>query len=381
MSLSRSKRKTLVSSRTAKPDHWLSICVFLLLSIGLITVFSASVVLSRNDGRPDNYYFFSQFVSVFISFFALYIGYKIDYNFWKKLSPVLLIIGVFLLFTVFIPGVGIEANGAKRWINIGFTTFQPSEAMKIALILYLATWFEMKGKDVADIKKTLFPFSILLLAIIIIVLLMQRDMGTALVTIVIAGIMFFTSGAKISHLVSLFSIGCLGLIALIKLEPYRVQRVLIFLNPGADKTNAGYQISQALLTVGSGGLWGLGFGQSRQKFNYLPEPATDSIFAIICEELGMIRASLIVFLFVFFAYRGYIIARNAPDCYSRLVATGITTWIITQAFINIMAILSLIPLTGVPLPFISYGGSSLIMLMFSCGLLLNISRHSTKEGR
>jgi cell division protein FtsW len=170
-----------------------------------------------------------------------------------------------------------------------------------------------------------------------------------------------------------------GVAILIKTAPYRMARLTIFLNPDADKSGAGYHINQALLAIGSGGLFGMGFGRSRQKFNYLPEAATDSIFAVISEELGLIRASFIILLFVLFAFRGYKIAKNAPDDYSRLMAVGITTWIVAQAFINILAILSMMPLTGVPLPFISLGGTSLIMLMFASGILLNISRHVTVE--
>jgi cell division protein FtsW len=204
-------------------------------------------------------------------------------------------------------------------------------------------------------------------------------MGTTSVLAVTAGIMFFIAGASYFHIIGMGAAALAGVWFLIKTAPYRMARFMIFLNPSADAKGTGYHINQALLAVGSGGLFGLGFGRSRQKFNYLPEASTDSIFAVIAEELGMIRASLLIILFILFAIRGYRIANNAPDTFSRLVAIGITTWIVSQAFINIMAILSMIPLTGVPLPFISLGGSSLMTLMFACGILLNISKHA-KEG-
>lgn len=185
---------------------------------------------------------------------------------------------------------------------------------------------------------------------------------------------FFASGAKLSHIGGLIAAGFVFLLILIKLAPYRMQRLLVFLNPEHDPTGSGYQITQALLAIGSGGLFGIGLGQSRQKFNYLPEPVTDSIFAVLGEEFGLLGAGLVLALFVFIAWKGFQIARNAQDEFGRLLATGITTWIVGQAFINIGAISGLIPLTGVPLPFISYGGTSLAVLLGSFGILLNISK-------
>lgn len=380
MALVRSKSKMTARDRTGRPDYWLSISIILLILVGLVTISSASAVLSRTNNLPDNFYFFSQAKSAFLGLIFLYIGYRIDYNFWKKISPILLGINIILLLAVFIPGIGINLNGANRWINLGFTTFQPSEAIKLTLILYLAAWLEKKGNEVTDIKKSVAPF-VILVVIIIGLLMKQPDMGTSTVLLSIAGLMYFVSGANYIHIAGMISLGAAGIWLLIKTEPYRMQRFTIFLNPSSDNSGTGYQINQALMAVGSGGLLGLGFGKSRQKFNYLPESSTDSIFAVICEELGMLRAGLIVTLYILFAYRGYTVAKNAPDTFSRLVAVGITTWITAQAFINIFAILSLMPLTGVPLPFISYGGSAIIMLMFSCGILLNISKHNRGDGK
>jgi cell division protein FtsW len=204
----------------------------------------------------------------------------------------------------------------------------------------------------------------------------QPDTGTLGIIVLSSFAIFFVSGARIQHIISLGSIGILALWILIKIEPYRLARITAFLDPGADPRGIGYQINQALLAVGSGGLLGVGLGHSRQKFNYLPEPVGDSIFAIVGEELGLIGAAFLVILFVLLAMRGIKIAKNSPDMFGRLVATGITSWIVFQAFINISANIALVPLTGVPLPFVSYGGTSLVFLMAAVGILLNISKHT-----
>lgn len=288
-------------------------------------------------------------------------------------------LSIVLLVAVFLPGVGFRHNGAARWINLGFTSLQPSEPIKLALILFLASWFEKKGDDVRDLYKGTLPF----LAIVCVVaglILIQPDMGTASVIVSTAGIMFLTAGASATHIMGLVLVGMAGIWGLIMAAPYRMARLTIFLNPSSDSSGAGYQIRQALVAIGSGGIFGLGFGRSIQKFNYLPEAATDSIFAVISEELGLIRAGMLVFVILLFVLRGYKIAKEAPDVFARLTAAGITTWVAAQSFINILAILGLMPLTGVPLPFISYGGTSLVMLLAACGILLNISKHAVEGG-
>jgi len=244
----------------------------------------------------------------------------------------------------------------------------------------LAAWFEKKGSHVKNLWKTTVPFwCVLILSVGLII--MQPDMGTMMVIASVASVMYFVAGASLSHIMAMVAMGIAGIIALIKFEPYRMARFTIFLNPTADQSGAGYQINQALLAIGTGGIFGLGFGQSRQKFNYLPEASTDSIFAVTAEELGFFRCTLIIALYIFVAIQGYKVAQKAPDAFSRLLAVGITTWIVVQSFINISAMMSLIPLTGVPLPFISYGSSSTLMLMFASGILLNISRHTQGETR
>jgi len=364
---------------SGRPDFVLIVLIAVLTIIGLIMISSASVVMSRMVAGQSNYYFFTQLAAAGIGLVLLYIFSKIDYRFWAKISPILLILSIGLLIAVFLPGVGFKHNGAARWINLGFTNLQPSEPIKLALILFLASWFEKKGNDVRDLYRGTLPF-LAIVGVIAGLVLIQPDMGTASVIVSTAGIMFLVAGASVTHLIGLVMAGAAAMWGLIVVEPYRMARLTIFLNPSTDSTGAGYQIRQALVAIGSGGIFGLGFGRSIQKFNYLPEAATDSIFAIISEELGLIRAGMIVFIILLFVLRGYKIAKEAPDTYARLVATGITTWVAAQSFINILAILGLMPLTGVPLPFISYGGTSLVMLLAACGILLNISKHSEIGG-
>jgi cell division protein FtsW len=379
MATLRSKLKTAGERGFKKPDYILSILIALMVLVGLVMISSASVVMSRNVAGVDNFYFFSQLKAAAVGFFLLYIVSRIDYRIWSKYAKYLLIGNIILLIMVFIPHIGFGYGGANRWIKIGpIFLGQPSEFIKLTLILYLSSWFENKGNDIKNLWLGTAPFAALI-GVIVFLVMKQPDMGTTSVLAVTAGVIYFVAGASYVHIAGMLSVGVAGLIVLIKTAPYRMARLMIFLNPASDQSGTGYHINQALLAVGSGGLFGVGFGRSIQKFNYLPEAATDSIFAIISEELGLIRASLVIVLFIAFAMRGYKIAKNAPDVFSRLVASGITTWIVAQAFINIMAILSMIPLTGVPLPFISYGGSSLVTLLIATGILLNISRN-VKQG-
>ena len=377
MFLSRSKRKQNLKKNQGNPDIVLAITLALLLVVGLIVISSATAVLSQNETGNPNYYFFIQLRSVGIGIILFLVGYKIDYHIWKKIAPVLLLVSIIGLILVYIPGIGVMRNGATRWIDIGLQ-FQPSELAKLSFILYLAVWFENKGNEIRGFMKSTLPFLIILLLVGGLIVL-EPDLGTAVILSLIGGAIYFIAGARGTHVVGMILTFMLFVFYLIKSAPYRMQRFMVFLNPEADSSGQGYQINQALLAVGSGGILGLGFGKSRQKFNYLPESSTDSIYAIIAEETGMIGSVLVITLFVVFAARGFKIARESPDIFARLVAVGITMWIAGQAFINILAILSLMPLTGVPLPFISYGGSSIIMLLLACGILLNISRY-TKKG-
>ncbi|NTW14600.1 MAG: putative lipid II flippase FtsW [Candidatus Moranbacteria bacterium] len=373
------------STSTVKPasrlkvDSRLLLVIFLMLGAGLLMVGSASVAYGKIR-FDDGYYFFKrQLLGVGIGLVAMAVTQAIPYRFWRKMSVPLFFAAVVLLVLVLIPGIGSTAYGAARWISLGPVSFQPSEVMKFALIVYLAAFFSGK----TDVRKTDFiegaiPF-IVILGLIAFLIMKQPDAGTLGIMFVIAFSVFFASGTKISHLGILIGLGLVGIAGLIAAAPYRMHRLTVFLDPGHDPSGAGYQMKQALIALGSGGIFGVGLGHGRQKFLYLPEPMTDSIFAVIGEELGMFGCSVIVVLFLFFAYRGFHIARKAPDEFGKLLSVGIVSWVAFQAFVNIFAISGLMPLTGIPLPFISYGGTSVAVTLAAIGVLLNISKGSTME--
>lgn len=362
-----------------RPNYALVTSILILVVVGSILISSASIVLSKQATGNPNAYFYKHLLYLALGAGAFFAGFKIDYNFWKKWAPWIMVGALALMVAVFIPGIGVKINGARRWIG-GPLQFAPAEVFKMSLIIYLAAWLEKLGEGVKSFKSSTLPFLVILLLSAGLII-MQPDMGTMLIVSFVASVMYLVAGASLWHLGMLAGAGVLGVIGLIIFEPYRMARFTIFLNPSADTGGAGYQINQALLAIGTGGLFGLGFGQSRQKFNYLPEAATDSIFAVTAEELGFFRSALIVLAFLVIAYNGFKVAEKAPDKFSQLLATGITSWIVFQALLNIAAMLSLVPLTGVPLPFVSMGSSSTIMLLFASGLLINISQFTTGETR
>lgn len=362
-----------------KTDKKLLYAVLALLAFGLIMIASAGIAYSRTR-FGDAYYFFKHqlFFGVLPGLAVLYVTQNIKYDFWKKIAIPFFAVSIVCLILVFVPGFGSKIYGASRWLQLGSFSFQPAEMLKLAIIIYLAAWLESRKEKVKDFFEGLVPF-LTLIAIISFLLIKQPDMGTLGVIIAISISIFFASGAKLSHLLAIGVSGIAAFFILIKMESYRFNRLLVFLHPELDPRGIGYQINQALLAIGSGGLFGVGLGHSMQKFNYLPEPVGDSIFAIIGEELGLLGTTLLLALFVYLAIRALKIAKNAPDNFSALAATGIISWIIFQAFINIAAISGLIPLTGIPLPFISYGGTSIIFLMAGVGILLNISKFSQNK--
>ena len=365
---------------TNKSDNILLFAVFALLTFGLIMITSAGVVYSQAH-FGDQYYFFKRqlLFGIIPGLIACYFCQKIDYHYWKKISVPLFFISLVGLVLVFVPGLGNKLYGASRWLQLGPISFQPSEMAKLAIIIYLAAWLESRGSHrIRDFFEGFLPFTGIM-AIIGFLIIKQPDMGTLGVIIITMLIMFFSSGSKLSHLFWMAIAGISSFFVLVKIEPYRFNRLMIFLNPDLDPRGIGYHINQALLAVGSGGILGLGLGHSRQKFYYLPEPVGDSIFAVIGEELGLIGALIIVILFLTFALRGLKISKNSPDDFGKLLGIGITAWVVFQAFINISAITAIIPLTGVPLPFISYGGTSIVFLLAGVGILLNISKQARME--
>jgi cell division protein FtsW len=362
---------------TRSIDRKLLLVILILLGIGLLMIASAGVLYGMTRFHDAYYFFKQQLLGLSIGLALLFIFQRIDYHIWQRFVVPIFFIALGLLILVFIPGFGTSVYGATRWVQLGQISFQPSEVMKLSIILYLAAWLSNKDKTrAADFFEGVVPF-LVIISIVSFLIIQQPDTGTLGLIILISLSIFFASGANLFHIGALFLSGLVFLALLIKMAPYRMQRFLVFINPEYDPRGVGYQITQALLAIGLGGIFGVGLGQSRQKFNYLPEPVTDSIFAILGEEFGLIGMVVVVFLFLFVARRGLAIALHAPDQFGRLVAVGIVSWIIFQAFINMSAISGLIPLTGIPLPFISYGGTSLAVLLAAVGILLNISKHST----
>jgi len=363
-----------------KADFWIIAAFAALILFGLIILSSAGAAISYQKFNDSYYLVKHQILSGFIPGIILLIIFaNINYQKWKKFSLVFLIISILLLIIVFIPGIGAQYGTAKSWINIGSYSFQPSELVKLTFLLYLATWLEKRGiHGVKDFYYGFLPF-IFLLIIISVLMLLQPDMGTLSIIIAMCIAVFFASGAKIKHVLIMFGSGAMAIYLLILQSPYRAARLTTFLHPELDPQGIGYHINQAFLAIGSGGLFGRGFGHSRQKFQYLPEATGDSIFAIMAEELGFIICLLIIALFVFIVFRSFQVAKHAPDQFGRLVAVGIISWLIFQAFFNISSMVGLTPMTGIPLPFISYGGSALAVGMAAVGILINISKQTNHD--
>jgi len=377
MKLLRLKDKSNISTGH-KPD-WPLIAAFTALIIfGLMVLTSAGSAIGYQK-FGDSYYFVKhQFVLGILPGLALLLFFvKVSYKKLQKISPLLLFMSILLLISVFIPGIGAKYGGAQSWVNVFGYSFQPSELVKLTFLLYLAAWLAKRGeKGIRDFYYGLLPF-VFVIGIISVLMLMQPDMGTLSIIIFMCMAVFFASGAQIKHVAGLIAIGMSSIFLLIKLSPYRAARLTTFLHPEMDPLGIGYHINQAFLAIGSGGFWGRGFGYSRQKFSYLPEVTGDSIFAVMAEELGFLFGTIVILLFVFIMYRGYKIAQNAPDMFGSLVATGIISWFTFQAFFNISSMIGLMPMTGVPLPFISSGGTALAVAMAAIGILINISKHTT----
>jgi cell division protein FtsW len=358
------------------PDIKLILMVIFLVVFGLVVLSSAGAVVGFQRFQDSYFYLKKQTLFGLIpGVIAAVIFSKIPYQWWKKVAFPLYVGSILLLLLVFIPGIGTTHNTVSRsWINFFGYSLQPSEIVKLGFLLYLATWLESRGeKRVRDFSEGMVPF-LLLLSIIIFLMVLQPDLGTLTVIVFTSLAVYFVAGARMKHLLLLSVSGFSMLVLFIKMAPDRLARLTIFLHPEIDPKGIGYHMNQAFLAIASGGIFGRGFGQSRQKFNFLPEVTGDSIFAIMSEELGFI---LMVFFLVFilcFAYRGYRIAQRAPDLFGKLTAAGIMSWLLFQGFVNIGAMVGILPLTGLPLPFISYGGTALMINLAAVGILVNISK-------
>ncbi len=358
-------------------DRYLLWTVLLILAVGLLALSSASAVLSFQR-YENNYYFLLRQIAfgAVPGLIMMYVLSRIDYHKWQRLAPLMILLGIGMLVAVLIPGIGFEVGGARRWINFGAFLFQPAEFIKLAVILYLASWYDKRQHHVDDLYYGFLP-SLAITGLVAGLIILEPDIGTMLVLASIAACMFFIGGVRLRYIFATASAALVVLWILVKAAPYRAHRFLAFMDPSVDARGISYQINQALLAIGSGGLWGVGFNRSVQRYSYLPEPMGDSIFAIMSEELGFFRISLILLAFLFFAFRGIKIARSAPDTFGRLVAAGITSWVVLQAIINIGGISGMIPLAGIPLTLVSYGSTALAISLAGIGILLNISRQST----
>ncbi len=363
--------------RTRSVDYTFVAIICLLVFLGLLMVASASIGISQENFGENYHYLKNQVLKGLLPGIVLgYIAFAIPYRFWRKSAFLIFAASIVLLVLVFLPKIGVAHGGSQRWLTLGPLTFQPSEVLKLSLLIYLAAWLEAKGKEgIKKFSEGVVPFAITL-GIVGFLLFLEPDYGTLGTIGFTSIIIFFLGGGRWSHL-GMFIGGALLLFMLvINISPHAAERWQTFLHPEKDTQNISYQINQSWIALGSGGFFGRGLGQSIQKFRYLPQPATDSIAAVIGEEFGFFGLLCLVLLFVFFAARGLKIARGAPDSFSRLLAAGITTWIIIQAFINLTALSGLMPLTGITLPFFSLGGSSLAITLIAMGMLLNISKYS-----
>lgn len=361
-------RKIKLAKQKSSIDRNLLILILIFVFVGLIAVADASAPQALNTYGDKFYLFKQQLMWAGVGIAALFITSKINYKFWEKIATPIFLLSLIPLLIVLLPNLGFKALGARRWIDTGLFNFQPSEIVKLSLSFFLAK-VASKNKNAASY--------FLPLMVVVILIMLQPDLGTTLIVSTIGLSQIFVSGVSLLYFAGAIFIGFLGTLGLILISPYRKERLLTFLQMERDPLGASYHIRQVLLGLGAGGIFGVGLGASRQKYLFLPEAATDSIFAVIAEELGLIGAISIIFLFVFFIYKGLKIAMNAPDSFSKVLAVGITAWIGGQAFLNIASMVALVPLTGIPLPFISYGGSSLVTVLAACGILLNISKYST----
>ena len=356
-------------------DYTYFMTVMILVTFGLIMVFSAS--------SPDSYYTYNnsylivqkQLLWVVVGLVAMFIMASIDYRILKRFATPILVISFVLLLLV--PIAGVEVKGAKRWLGIGTLTFQPSELAKLGVIIYFSYSLSQIGTKIRDIKTLFFPYLTILAAMSGLLLIEPHFSGTFVIVITGLAILFI-AGARGQFFGAMGLIGAVGGAALILFEPYRWKRITAFMNPLADKLGSGWQITQSLYAIGSGGLFGVGLGRSRQKFLYIPEPQNDFIYSILCEELGYIGAIFVMLLFVILIWRGIKIAITAPDTFGSLMAFGITILMAIQVVINIAVVTASMPITGMPLPFFSAGGSSMLFLLAAVGIMLNISRYSKK---
>src|SRR3989338_1719632 len=354
-------------------DYQLLGLTLLLTLFGLVMLSSASSVLGYE--RFGDTYFFTkqQAVHIVLGLIALAAAARIPPSWWRALALPGFLVTLALLVLVFIPGVGLSGNNLHSWVSLGPLNFQPSEFAKLGFLLYLAAWLEKRREHLGNFSYGFIPF-LVLVGILAGLVLLQPDVGTVALIIITSIALYFVAGAKLRHLIIVGALACALLAAAVLSAPYRIERFLVLLDPGRDPGGVGYHVRQAMIAIGSGGWRGSGLGQSRQKYNYLPETAGDSIFAVMGEELGFLFTTAFVILLSLLVYRLMRCARTAPTDMGRCFIAGVALWIAVQSLFNIGAMIGILPLTGVPLPFVSFGGSAILSLLAAVGVCLSLSR-------
>lgn len=349
-----------------------------LVGLGFFIFSSASLgLLAREGARYSSVAFNQIFFGIVLGGIVMLLVSTLHYRIWQKYALHLFVGACTLTLLVFEPHIGFEYGGASRWLHLGPLSFQPSELLKLAYVVYLAAWFAKTRAGITDYKQGLLPF-LAVTAIVGAIMLAQPDTGTFMVMIIAGLAVFMGAGARFRDLLLIVLVGIVGILLLASIRPYVMHRLLTFVNPSTDPLGSSYQIQQSLIAIGSGELFGRGFGQSVQKFGFLPEPTDDSIFAVAAEEFGFAGGVVLIALFTALGFRGFRIASHAPDLFGALLVLGIIVLIVAQSMVNIAAMLGLLPLTGVPLIFISHGGTALLVALLCVGIVLNVSRYMKK---
>jgi cell division protein FtsW len=355
--------------------------VAILVVLGIEMVFSASFVVAHNDFGDDTYFLTRHLGWLALGLVGMVLTARMDYHVWNRVAAPLYALTLVLLAVVLLPGLGTTSYGASRWLSLGpLPSFQPSELAKLAMIVYLASWITRVGEDINKLTFGTIPF-VIILALSAGLVLVEPDLGTAVVLVLTAALVFLVAGANLLHAMLGAVVACFGLVNFVINAGYKADRIEAFLDPWADPEGIGWHTTQTLLALGSGGLAGLGLGAGRQKYYWVPNAHTDSIYAIVGEEIGFIGTLLVLLLFLFIAWRGLTIACGARDMLGRTLAAGATLLIVSQAMLNMAVVSHVVPNTGVPLPFLSYGGSAMIVSMVAAGIILSVSRTVRPEAR
>ena len=366
--------------RERQPDRYLLFVTVLLCGAGLVMVTSASAAFAYTQHESAFYYAERQTIWMLIGFAALLVLGRIDYRRLRPLVPAAAVAAALLMILVLVPHLGVTVNGARRWFDAGpFGTFEPSELGKLAFAFFVAHWIDRRGAQMSDFRRGFLPY-VAMLAGVLTLLMLQKDLGTAIVMVGIFGSAYWAGGGRLRHVLLLAAVLGLALVALTVVEPYRFARLAAWKNPLSDPLGAGFQATQSIYGLASGGWFGVGIGHSVEKYGWLPEAHTDFIFAIIGEETGLVGTTLVMLGFLFFSWRGYRAAMRAPDTFGVTLGAALTTWIAFEALLNMATVTNTIPITGVPLPFFSYGGTALASTLAAVGVLLSIARQGGQGG-